>query len=318
MKFQTISGNLPKPRFIQELTDTGKGLPWYGELVLGIFAFGLCMFGMQAGAVLMALFFRAIGISRSMLPSWGPDLLTNIFAFGFGMLLIFLFARLVQKRGLHSFGFVRKGWACEYSMGLAGGLIAFSLVLLPAVLTGAVRFTGISPSFSPVGFLLMFFGYGIQGMSEEVTLRGFMLPSFCRRNSLWLGTLFSALIFSCGHLSNAGGISFWMIFNVTLVGVCLAVSVLKRGGIWLACGFHTAWNFVQGNLYGLAVSGDTSTMSLLSFEAASENDLLTGGAFGLEASIFTTLVLAVVLVFLLALEPVDRSAGARESKYPNI
>lgn len=308
MRIQTISGKLPKPQLIQELTDTGRGLPWYGELALGIFAFGLFTFGMQAGAVLMVLFFRTIGVSSSTLPAWGPDLLSNIFAFGFGMLLIFLFARLVQKRGLRSFGFVRRGWACEYSIGLAGGLITFSLVLLFAVLSGAIHFTGISPSFSPVGFLLMLAGYGIQGMAEEVAFRGFILLSFCRRNSLWLGVLLSALLFAFSHLNNAGGASAWMILNVTLVGVCLAVSILKRGGIWLACGFHTAWNFVQDSLYGLPVSGDVPAMSLLSFEMASENPAMTGGAFGLEASIFSTLVLAVVFVLLLALKPVDRSA----------
>ena len=308
MKLQRICGSLPKPQFIAELAASGKGLPWYGELLLGILAFVVFNVGMIAGGALIALFFMAIGVPSSALPPWGPEVLDLIFCYGLGILLVFLLARLVQRRGLHSFGFVRKQWLSEYAAGLGAGLAAFSLVLLLAALTGAVRFTGLSPSFSPVGFLLLLAGYGIQGMGEEVALRGFMLPSFCRRNALWLGALFSALVFSAAHLGNAGGMSFWMLLNVTLVGVCLAVAVLKRGGIWLACGFHTAWNFVQGSFYGLPVSGDAPDMSLLSFEMASENALLTGGAFGLEASIFTTLVLAVVFVFLLALKPVDMSA----------
>ena len=65
---------------------------------------------------------------------------------------------------------------------------------------------------------------------------------------------------------------------------------------------------MQGSFYGLPVSGDAPDMSLLSFEMASENALLTGGTFGLEASIFSTLVLAAVFILLLALKPVDMSA----------
>lgn len=308
MKLQTISPKLPRPRYIQDFAGIKKGLPWYGELLLGIFVFAVFRFGGQAGGILMALFFRAAGISSSSLPPWGPDMLTNVCAFGFAMLLIFLLGRLLQRRRLRSFGFVRKKWASEYGTGFIGGAIAFSLIMLLASLSGTVRFAGIFPGFSLGAFLMMLVGYAVQGMSEEVVLRGFMLPSFCRRNSPWLGALLSGLVFACGHLGNAGGLNLGMIFNVTLVGVCFAVIVLKRGSIWLACGFHTAWNFVQNCLYGLSVSGGESAMSLLSFEPVSENALLTGGAFGLEASIFCSLVLAAVLLFALMLTPVDRSA----------
>ena len=61
---------------------------------------------------------------------------------------------------------------------------------------------------------------------------------------------------------------------------------------------HAAWNFAQGNIYGFNVSGvSSSTGTLMSFTSKG-TDILTGGAFGPEASIFATVVLLIGIIVL--------------------
>jgi membrane associated rhomboid family serine protease len=67
--------------------------------------------------------------------------------------------------------------------------------------------------------------------------------------------------------------------------------------LWMAIGLHIAWNFVQGGIYGVAVSGIPVTGLLRSTLDGPE--LITGGRFGAEASIFAVLVCLAASVFFL-------------------
>ncbi|MBP3310517.1 MAG: hypothetical protein J6L05_06895, partial [Ruminococcus sp.] len=65
------------------------------------------------------------------------------------------------------------------------------------------------------------------------------------------------------------------------------------------CAIHSVWNFTQGNIYGISVSGSGDAESVFRVASKSSADILTGGEFGIEGSIFTTLVLAVGIVIVL-------------------
>lgn len=56
--------------------------------------------------------------------------------------------------------------------------------------------------------------------------------------------------------------------------------------------FHSAWNFVQGNILGISVSGGAGSESVFGIGLTGA-DWLSGGGFGAEGSIFTTAVLAI-------------------------
>ena len=78
----------------------------------------------------------------------------------------------------------------------------------------------------------------------------------------------------------------------------MVIMALKSGSISSAVGFHWSWNFVQGPILGFAVSGHAEKGV---FQANSTvTDVLTGGKFGAEGSIFValfTLTLAVYFSF---------------------
>ena len=71
---------------------------------------------------------------------------------------------------------------------------------------------------------------------------------------------------------------------------------LKTGNIWLVSALHTSWNFVQGNVFGVLVSGGTPSVSILSTAPTDLKDLINGGPFGLEGGIAVTIVVTIAIL----------------------
>jgi hypothetical protein len=75
------------------------------------------------------------------------------------------------------------------------------------------------------------------------------------------------------------------------VGVSAAPFGLLLGGVYLCTeslalpiGLHTGWNFALGPIFGLPVSGLTSSVALVAVQSGSQTRL-TGGKFGPEAGL---------------------------------
>ena len=86
---------------------------------------------------------------------------------------------------------------------------------------------------------------------------------------------------------------------LTLFGVFAAVFMLKRGSIWAVSAIHTAWNFIQGHILGIRVSGNPKYASVFNSVNAEFGSVLNGGEFGLEGGLGVTAVLLLALLFTL-------------------
>ena len=166
------------------------------------------------------------------------------------------------------------------------------------MITGSLRFDGLSSTFSLGIFVLFGLGYMIQGMAEEVLCRGYFLVSIGRRYPMWAAVMLNSLFFAALHLGNAG-ISPLAFVNLTLFGIFASVYFIKRGSLWGIGAFHSIWNFVQGNFYGIKVSGLTTSCTILESVSVEGRELINGGAFGLEGGLAVTLVLVAGILFLL-------------------
>ncbi len=82
-----------------------------------------------------------------------------------------------------------------------------------------------------------------------------------------------------------------------LAGVLLSVAYLRTRALWLAFGFHLAWNLTMGAIFGLPVSGFTDFSTIIQTNTAGPH-WLTGGAYGPEAGLFTFIVLIAGIVVL--------------------
>jgi len=76
--------------------------------------------------------------------------------------------------------------------------------------------------------------------------------------------------------------------------------------LWLCTAIHLAWNYVQGAVYSVAVSGTTQHGLLIG--RMDGPDWLTGGSFGAEASLPAVLVCGAAGLILLRMA--HRTANA--------
>ena len=74
---------------------------------------------------------------------------------------------------------------------------------------------------------------------------------------------------------------------------------IRRGSIWGIGAFHSVWNLVQGNFYGIQVSGTPLGNSLFTTKLIEGRPLLNGGSFGMEGSLICTFVYVVGIIVLL-------------------
>ena len=88
------------------------------------------------------------------------------------------------------------------------------------------------------------------------------------------------------------------IVNIVLDGIFACFLMLKYDNMWVLAGMHGAWNFVQGNIYGIQVSGQGAIASVFNYTSQSSMDWLSGGAFGAEGSVITSIVLIGCIAYL--------------------
>lgn len=240
--------------------------------------------------------FQAAASIASNIPEWMMIviLLSEILM----IFVIILYCQWLEKRKPDTLGFRRKGMIGQYILGIMGGFVCFTAAYLICVLTGSVHFDGLAKQVAPLYIVGYFVGYMIQGMAEEVLCRGYLLVSLSRRHSLRYSILLSSVFFAVLHGMNPG-ISVLAIFNLTLFGVFAALLLIKFENIWIVGAFHSIWNFVQGNLYGIQVSGNQLQQSVFATTCKNSSAITNGGAFGMEGGLAVTLVLGTGIAWLL-------------------
>ena len=212
-------------------------------------------------------------------------LICNIFM----ILIAVIYCRYVEKRPLTSMGFRKKKSARHYLAGVFTGIFMMTADVLLSVVCG-VHEIKLSAERDTVLLIVYFIGFLIQGAAEEVIFRGYLMNTIGGKVSPVPAILISSAIFSIAHAANKG-FGFLAFFNIVLFGVFEGLHMILYDDIWGACAIHSMWNFFQGNFYGISVSGTDVADSVFVLTRTSDSSILTGGDFGIEGSIFTTLIL---------------------------
>lgn len=210
-----------------------------------------------------------------------------------------LYCKLVEKRKAHTMGFRKKGFLGQYAKGMLIGAIAFSLAYGLCVLTGSISFGGLTEGGVPVLYIIGFFiGFLIQGMAEEVLCRGYLMVSLTRRHSVVGAVIISSLFFAMLHDMNSG-MTALSVVNLFLFGVVMSLMMIRYENIWIVGATHSIWNFMQGNVFGVLVSGQDMKQSIFASSSVEGAAFINGGAFGLEGGLSVTLILAAGIAFLI-------------------
>lgn len=270
---------------------------------------GLAAFGIGIGSIIAEGFFMVAIIMVKAIISGGSfslngqaETIIQLAVTVVPIILLVIYVKFVEKRSLHSMGFVKEHAVTDYLLGMIIAFAMFSACVGLCVASGAMTFGGYVLNGKYLTLALLFLGFIVQGASEETVCRGFMMTSFGSKGGAFAGMLFNSLVFGSLHLLNNGLTALSMV-NLILFGVFMSFLVLKLSSIWMACAIHTVWNFVQGNFYGILVSGGSFGASVFRFNSVEGKELLNGGAFGMEGGLATTIILTISIIVVLLLSP---------------
>jgi membrane protease YdiL (CAAX protease family) len=133
---------------------------------------------------------------------------------------------------------------------------------------------------------------------EETLIRGFLFRIVQMLGGTWIALIISSAFFGAAHAFNPGATVTSSLAIALEAGVLLAAAYVLTGRLWFPMGLHAGWNFSEGSLYGLSVSGFTAK-NALTHGTLTGPAILTGGAFGPEASIVAVILCFGVAILLL-------------------
>lgn len=191
---------------------------------------------------------------------------------------------------------VTKNWFVNLVLGFLVGALSIGLAALVPFLSGSISFqsnlnAGSSPIILTLSITLLIFITG--AVSEEVLFRGYLLQTMSRAKLFSVGLLLTSVLFASAHNANPGANMFtWL--NTFLAGIWFCIAYLKTRDLWFPIGIHLAWNWFQGSIFGISVSGlsDLATAPLMRSQDFGPV-WLTGGSYGLEGGLSCTIALIV-------------------------
>lgn len=180
---------------------------------------------------------------------------------------------------------------------LKGSAIGFILILLAGGLLYALGYVNLSLGKISVavfiGYLLFFL---LVSVFEELMFRTIPLFAFAERYHFIFAIVINGLLFGFIHMNNPG-FTWLAMLNISLAGALFSIYTLLKKNISWAIGIHFSWNFAQGTLLGYKVSGTNSTGLLVAKPIGPS--YLSGGDFGIEGSIFCSILLILLIIWLL-------------------
>lgn len=233
-----------------------------------------------------------------------PQLAYILFVtFGFGAAITIGWVAAFERRGLREIGFNARGlmrFGRGYLVGLGFLLLVVGIIWAAGGYAvegpGAFGTAAVGAALLPIVVLML--GFIVQGSTEEIVFRGWLMQLIASRHGLWLAIVLNSLLFSLMHASNIQPSRelFLGLTNIVLFGVFISLYAAREGSLWGVCGWHAAWNWLLGLGFGLEVSGQVVQATPLIADLSTNTTVpwwITGAAFGPEASVVTTLVLLV-------------------------
>lgn len=213
-----------------------------------------------------------------------PTLITDqlVLAVATTLALLFLGLRL-EHRAPRAFGFPRKRAIKGLAFGVGVGAGAMVITVIVMSVPGWYRVLGTTDD--PLGaFTTGLVFYTLVAVAEEVMFRGMIHRIVEERFGTAVALTVGSLLFGALHIFNPDA-SLGAVLGIALAaGILIGASYTLTGGLWAPIGIHFAWNFTQGTVFDLSVSGTDVFDSLL--EASVEGPVIfTGGGFGPEAGL---------------------------------
>ena len=241
-------------------------LAWGSYLVLGVLAF----------TIIPAMTWYVLLLN---IPAYDAVPLSTIGA----VVTLFAFKKYISWYAEDSESLSFRGKMRMMGIGWAVSAIYFLAIIVCLFLCGYYRIVTVEFDVaSQLSWLSLFL---LVGVVEEVIFRGILFRLITDKWNIAVGLTTSSLLFGLAHLGNPGA-TLWAALAIALAsGWLFGMAYAYHRTIWVPIGMHWAWNYLEGGVFGCAVSGTPLDYRPLITPRISGTDLLSGGVFGPEASI---------------------------------
>lgn len=249
--------------------------------------------------VLGGMLFYCIGFSNLFMSenkgATMPATIAAVAMIALAMAIYFGFARWIERREVSELSL--PGMAKEMGIGILVGAGLYTACMLILMVMGIYRMDGLNPA----SFLIPAIASALSsGFLEELLFRGALFRIVEEWLGSWISIIISSAVFGLVHLANPDATLIGAIFISVEAGVLLAAAYMVTRRLWMSIGFHVSWNYTQSAVFGGIVSGGIAEPGLIK-PILEGPDLLTGGQFGLEASLTAFLLCTTTGVILLVM-----------------
>ena len=186
------------------------------------------------------------------------------------------------------------GSAKGLGIGTGFGFLLFSLIVGIAALFDVYNIIGpggtdqVVPSLIAIAIL--------PGFMEELLFRGILFRFLEKFGGSWFALALTSALFGLAHIFNDNATALSSFAIAIEAGVLLGGAYMLTRSLWMPIGLHAAWNFTQGEIYDVPVSG-FDQQGLVTAQLSGP-EILSGGAFGLEASLIAMVIATAAGVWL--------------------
>lgn len=270
-----------------------------GWRVLAFFVIAIAL-NFAVGAAFSALIVP-LHLSQAWLEQLGPgQMVLDELMVGIPVIVATLVMARFERRSILSYGFTPSAAARpHYFEGVLIGVLAPAIVMALMIAFGGMQVHGIGLHGAdwivyPLGWLVVML---MVGFFEEAGFRGYGLFALARGIGFWPAALVLTLLFGAAHLGKQGENAI-DISSVLFLGLFMCFTLWKTGSLWLAAGFHFAFDYMQFFVIGTPNGSQHPVGTLLN---ASFNGpaWVNGGPLGTEASYFAFPVTALLFLYVM-------------------
>ena len=206
--------------------------------------------------------------------------------------VLYLFMRFVEKRKFKELGLKIKDRGFDLLAGIIIGLVVMATGFFLLIVLNEINVQNFNLDLEEV--LLSIGVFMAVSISEELLCRGYIQRNLMYSFNNYIALIISSLLFALAHSFNPN-LSWIALAGLFGAGILLGLSYIYTKNLWFPISLHFSWNLFQA-YFGFNVSGQ-EFYSIVEFNIAEEN-ILNGGKFGFEASIFS-LILQIALILLI-------------------
>lgn len=270
------------------MTEKNKHLGWQRILLLII------------PYVLIVGIFQLIGVYISGIDTSNIEsdktsvqiLIMQIFSLLGTAIVLWIFMKYQDKEKFIRLGFEIKNRIKEFNVGIGAGFIIMGFGYILLLFLNEISFQRIV--FSTNEILISILIFFIVAIVEETLFRGYILRNLMISFNKYIALIISSILFSLMHSFNPN-IDLFALITLFLAGILFGLPYIHTRNLWFPIALHFSWNFFQ-SLFGFNVSGK-DVYSLIEF-SLSDSNLLNGGAFGFEGSIFSVIMMIITMVLI--------------------